>query len=100
MQERRVREESNAHDFYTGSLKLSYIQFVKETWAWLCTISKYLQILHPYTFKICKHTQRHFNHTRTKPAQQETSYRPEKRPGTTKKLEKDQTSVVAQPCLP
>jgi len=33
---------------------LSYIQFVKATWAWLYTISKDLQSIHPYTFKICK----------------------------------------------
>jgi len=37
---------------------LSYIQFVKATRAWLCTISKDLQSFHSYTFKITKnHTQ-------------------------------------------
>jgi len=40
------------------------------------------------------------NHTRITPAQQEPSCRPGKPPGTHTKLEKDQTSVVAQPCLP
>jgi len=33
---------------------LSYIQFVKATQVWLCTISKDLQSLHSYTFKISK----------------------------------------------
>ena len=47
-----------------------------------------------------KHTQRLFNHTRIKPAQQDTYCRPGKPLGTTKKLEKDQTLVAAQPCLP
>ena len=35
---------------------LSYIEFVKATLAWLCTISKVLQRIHPYTSKICKNT--------------------------------------------
>ena len=80
---------------------LSYIQFVKATRAWLCTISNVLQSSHIYTFKICKNThKRLLNHTRIKPAQQDTCCRPRKPLGTTKNLEKDQTSVVAQPCLP
>ena len=49
---------------------LIYIQFVKATWARLCTISKDLQSLHSYTFKISKkHTQKtlesHKNHNNT-----------------------------------
>jgi len=40
------------------------------------------------------------NHTRITPAQQEPSCTPRKPPGTHTKLEKDQTSVVAQPSLP
>ena len=47
-----------------------------------------------------KHHKRLLNHTRITPAQQEPSCRPGKPPGTHTKLEKDQTSVVAQPCLP
>jgi len=39
-------------------------------------------------------------YTRITQAQQEPSCRPGKPPGTHTKLEKDQTSVVAQPCLP
>jgi len=41
------------------------------------------------------HTQRLLNHTRIKPAQQDTSCRLGKPPSITKRLEKDQTSVVA-----
>jgi len=47
-----------------------------------------------------KHHKRLLNHTRITPAQQEPSCRPGKPPGTHTKLEKDQTSVVAQPILP
>jgi len=47
-----------------------------------------------------KHHKRLLNHTRITPAQREPSYRPGKPPGTHTKLEKDQTSVVAQPSLP
>jgi len=47
-----------------------------------------------------KHHKRLLNHTRITPAQQEPSYRPGKPQGTHTKLEKDQTSVVAQPILP
>jgi len=80
---------------------LSYIQFVKAIRVWLCTISKDLQSLHPYTFKIRKNTQKRLlNHTRIKPPQQDTSCRLGKPPSTTTKVKKDQTSVVAQTCLP
>jgi len=47
-----------------------------------------------------KHHKRLLNHTRITPAQQEPFCRPGKPPGTHTKLEKDQTSVVAQPILP
>ena len=71
---------------------LSYIQLVKETRAWLCTISKYLQSLQNYTFKICKNTtQWLLNHTKSTPAQQDNPCRPRKPLSTTQKLEKDQT---------
>jgi len=46
-----------------------------------------------------KHHKRLLNHTRITPAHQEPSCRPGKPPGTHTKLEKDQTSVVAQPYL-
>ena len=47
-----------------------------------------------------KHHKRLLNHKRITPTQQEPSCGPGKRPDTHKKLEKDQTSVVAQPILP
>jgi len=50
--------------------------------------------------KYAKTTQRLLNQTRITPAQQEPSCRHGKQPGTHTKLEKDQTSVVAQPSLP
>jgi len=46
-----------------------------------------------------KHYKKLLNHTRITPAQQESSCRPGKPQGTHTKLEKDQTSVVAQPIL-
>jgi len=42
----------------------------------------------------------HSNHTRSTSAQQDTSYKPGNPLRIHTKLEKDQTSVVAQPCLP
>ena len=60
MQERKVKEERTPRDFYTGSLKPELLQFVKATWAWLCTISKYLQSIHPYISKICKNPTKDF----------------------------------------
>ena len=56
MQERKVKEERTPWIFILVHSNLSYIQFVKETWAWLCTISKVLQRIHPYTSKIWKNT--------------------------------------------
>jgi len=47
-----------------------------------------------------KHHKRLLNHTRITPAQQKPSCRPRKPLGTHIELEKDQTSVVAQPSLP
>ena len=97
MQERKVREERTPRSFILVHSNLSYIQFVKATLAWLCTISKVLQSIHPYTSKICKNTTKDSWIT---PAQQEPSYKPGKPLGTHTKLEKDQTLVVAQSCLP
>jgi len=97
MQERKVREERTPRIFILVHSNLSYIQFVKATWGWLCTISKFLQRIHPYTSKICKNTTKDSWIT---PAQQEPSCRLGKPPSTHTKLEKDQTLVVAQPCLP
>jgi len=56
MQERKVSEERTPRIFILVHSNLSYIQFVKATLAWLCTISKVLQSIHPYTSKICKNT--------------------------------------------
>ena len=56
MHERKVIEERRHKIFILVHSNLSYIRFVKATWAWLCTISKDLQSIHPYTFKICKNT--------------------------------------------
>jgi len=56
MQERMVREERTPQIFILVHSNLSYIKFVKATWAWLCTISKVLQSILPYTSKICKNT--------------------------------------------
>jgi len=50
--------------------------------------------------KYAKHHKRLLNHTRDTPAHQEPSCRLGKPAGTHKKLEKDQTLVVAQPSLP
>jgi len=47
-----------------------------------------------------KHHKRILNHTRITPAQQEPSCRLGKPLDTHTKLEKDQTSVVVQPCVP
>ena len=97
---RKVREERTPRDFILVHSNLSYIQFVKATLAWLCTISKVLQSIHPYTSKICKNTTKDSWITWITPAQQEPSCRPGKPPGIHTKLEKDQTLVVAQPFLP
>jgi len=55
---KRERLEKRGHHkiFILVHSNLSYIQFVKATLAWLCTISKVLQSIHPYTSKICKNT--------------------------------------------
>ena len=100
MQERKVREERTPRIFILVHSNLSYIQFVKATWALLCTISKVLQRIHPYTSKICKNTtkdswitQESHQHSKNPLADLENHQ-------AHTKLEKDQTSVVAQPCLP
>jgi len=58
MQERRVREKSNAQYFYTGSLKLELHPVCQGNPSLTLHYFKYLQSLHPYTFKICKNTQK------------------------------------------
>jgi len=60
MQERKVREERTPQIFILVYSNLSYIWFVKATLAWLCTISKVLQSIHPFTSKICKNTTKEF----------------------------------------
>jgi len=52
----RLEKREEHKIFILVHSNLSYIQFVKATWAWLCTISKDLQSIHPYTFKIFKNT--------------------------------------------
>ena len=64
MQERKVRKEKRPWDFYTGSLKPE-LHLVCQGNPSL----KDLQSIHPYTFKICKTTQKtlksHKNHINT-----------------------------------
>jgi len=101
MQERNVREERTPRSFILIHSNLSYIQFVKATLAWLCTILKSFTKYPPLHFQnMQKHHKRLLNHARITPAQQEPSCRLGKPPGTHTKLEKDQTLVVAHPCLP
>jgi len=101
MQERKVREEGRPRDFYTGSLKPELHPVCQGnlslTLHYFKTFTKYP----PLQFQnMQKHHKRLLNHIRIKLAQQEPSYRPGKPPGTHTKLEKDQTSMVAQPSLP
>jgi len=101
MQERRVREKIGSQDFYTGSLKHELYLVCQDN---LSLTFHYFKIFTKFTLlhfqnKQKPHT-RLLNHTRITPAQQEPSCRPEKPQGTHTKLEKDQTSVVAQPSLP
>ena len=68
MQERKVREERTPRIFILVHSNLSYIQFVKATLAWLCTISKVLQsiLTLPKYAKIPQKTlESHKNHTST-----------------------------------
>jgi len=101
MQDRRVSEKIGSQDFYAGSFKPE-LHLVCQgnpslTLHFFKRFTKF-PLLH-FQNKQKSHT-RLLNHTRITPAQQELSCRPRKLPGTHTKLEKDQTSVVAQPCLP
>ena len=51
-----IKAQAHHEIFIPVHSNLNYNQFVKATWAWLCTISKDLQSIHPYTSKICKNT--------------------------------------------
>ena len=55
---KRERLEKRGHHeiFILVHSNMSYIQFIKITLAWLCTISKILQSIHLYTSKIYKNT--------------------------------------------
>ena len=101
MQDRRVSEKIGSQDFYAGSFKPE-LHLVCQgnpslTLHFFKRFTKF-PLLH-FQNKQKSHT-RLLNHTRITPAQQELSCRPRKLPGTHTKLEKDQTSVVAQSCLP
>jgi len=101
MQERKVREERTPRDFYTGSLKPELHPVCQDnlslTLHYFKRFTKYPSL---HFQNMQKHHKRLLNLTRITPAQQEPSCRPGKRLGTHTKLEKDQTSVVAQPILP
>ena len=100
MQERKVREERTPRDFYTGSLKPEPHPICQGnlslTLHYFKRFTKYPPL---HLQNMQKHHKRLLNHTRVTPAQQEPSCRPGKPPGTHPKLEKDQTSMVAQPIL-
>jgi len=101
MQERKVREERTPRDFYTHSLKLELHPVCQGN---LSLTLYYFKIFTKYPPLHFQNTQkphkRLLNHTRITPAQQEPSCRLGKPLGTHINLEKDQTSVVAQPILP
>jgi len=101
MQERRVREKIGSQDFYTGSLKPELHPVCQGnpslTLHYFKRFTKF-PLLH-FQNKQKPHT-RLLNHTRITTAQQEPSCRPRKLLITHTKLEKDQTLVVAQLCLP
>jgi len=100
MQERKVREERTSRDFYTGSLKPELHPVFQDNLSLTLHYFKSFTKYPPLHFQnMQKHHKRLLNHTRITPAQQKPSCRPGKPPGTRTKLEKDQTSVVAQPCL-
>jgi len=101
MQERKVREERTPRDFYTGSLKPELHPVCQGNLGLTLHYFKRFTKYPPLHFRnMQKHHKRLLNHTRITPTQQEPSYRPGKPLGTHTKLEKDQTSVVAQPILP
>ena len=101
MQERNVREEGRPRDFYTGSLKPELHPVCQGNLSLTLHYFKIFTKYPPLHFQnMQKHHKRLLNYTRITPAQQEPSCRPGKPPGTHTNLEKDQTSVVAQPSLP
>jgi len=96
MQERRVREKINAQDFYTGLLKPElHLVFQGNPSLTLYYFKRFIKFTLLHFLNKQKHTQKtlesHKNHN---------SCRPGKSIGTHTKLEKDHTSVVAQPCPP
>ena len=97
MQERR----EDTINFYTSSLKPELHPVCQGnlslTLHYFKSFTKYPSL---HFQNMQKHHKRLLNHTRITPAQQEPSCRPGKPLGTHIKLEKDQTLVVAQPCLP
>jgi len=56
MQERIVKEKSNAQDFYIGSLKPKLHLVCQGNSSLTLHYFKRLQSLYPYTFKRCKNT--------------------------------------------
>jgi len=100
MQERKVKEKRQ-RDLYTGSLKPELHPVCQGNLSLTLHYFKRFTKYPPLHFQnMQKPHKRLLNHTRVTPAQQEPSCRPGKPPGTDTKLEKDQTSVVAQPSLP
>jgi len=101
MQERKVREEIRSRYFYTASLKPELHPVCQGN---LSLTLHYFKRFTKYPFlhfqNIQKPHKRLLNHTKITQAQQEPSCRSGKPPGTHTKLDKDQTSVVAQPSLP
>jgi len=87
--------------FYTGSLKLELHPVCQGNLSLTLHYFKRFTKYSPLHFQnMQKPHKRLLNHTRITLAQQKRSCRPGKPPGTHTKLEKDQTSVVAQPSLP
>jgi len=100
-QERKVREERIQRDFYIGSLKPELHPVFQSNLSLTLHYFKRFTKYPPLHFQnMQKHHKRILNHTRITPTQQEPSCWPGKPPGTHTKLEKDQTSVVAQSILP
>jgi len=101
MQERRVREKIGEKDFYSGSLKPELHPVCQGNPS---LTLHYFKRFMMFPFLHFQNKQkphiRLLNHTRITTTQQEPSCRPEKHQSTHTKLVKDQTSMVAQPCLP
>jgi len=101
IQERKVREKIGSQDFYIGSLKPELHPVCQGNLSLTLHYFKRFTKYPPLHFQKKRKPQtRLLNYIRIAPAQQEPSYRPGKPPGTHTKLEKDQTSVIAQPSLP